>query len=234
MANSKLQTFSEIVAISKERSSHFSQIITLENLTSEHTSIYLVLRYFVSRVWCGGFQQLVFKSTSLQPSLLFPTLCFHTPFFSVSPLLPLRLDHPKRPTPLPLSTPVRNWQSNVWLSPPQSKRELEFFCCTVVVTFRFAHLFLCQSRSVTSLRVISNFRTTRHPGDYERARIPFRRILNITPNIYEMIYTPAFLLSISWKFSQTSITSQMVKRSDQDEGVHEMTAMSWKLCEGKP
>ena len=88
MANSEQQTFSEIVAISKERSSHFSQTITLENLTSEHTSIYLVLRYFLSRVWCGGFQQLVFDLTSLQhfggPFYMFPVRHLLLPIFMLS------------------------------------------------------------------------------------------------------------------------------------------------------
>ena len=45
--------------------------------------------------------------------------------------------------------------------------------------------------------------------------------------------TPVFLYRFLGSFPNF-YNFHLVKRSDQDEGVHEMTAMSWKLCEGKP
>ena len=75
MANSKLQTFSEIVAISKERSSHFSQIITLENLTSEHTYISCC---DISSQGCGveGFNNLFSNQQVFSPPFSSPPFVF--------------------------------------------------------------------------------------------------------------------------------------------------------------
>jgi hypothetical protein len=50
--------------------------------------------------------------------------------------------------------------------------------------------------------------------------------------LYDRCILPLpFLITVSRRFD-INFASLLVKQSDQDEGVHEMTAMSWKLGGG--
>ena len=105
------------------------------------------------------------------------------------------------------------------------------FPLQAVLFFVFArrqqHVF--QTRSVTSLsrRGFSVFHVSL------RANISGHRAFSYDSCSIPHIYTStSIFITVSRRFDINFVFPFLVKQRDQDEGVHEMTAMSWKLGGG--